>query len=188
MPEYKRFVAYFYEYIDGKKQKNAGFAKVELRNGMWRVLFRLTVPVLPEAPARVYGFVRDRGRLREFLLGTKNNGCRGPEEWAWRAQTPVGMEKYYFDQLAGMRIQSGEGRMFLTVWDDEEVNPEQFAMEPEQLLKRADGMEPEQPSWSTEEMEPEQPSRSAQESEAEPPASREEVENRGHPNLIENEE
>lgn len=30
MPEYRRFIAYFYEYIDGKKQKNAGFAKVEL--------------------------------------------------------------------------------------------------------------------------------------------------------------
>ena len=41
MPEYRRFIAYFYEYIDGKKQKNAGFAKVELRNGMWRILFRL---------------------------------------------------------------------------------------------------------------------------------------------------
>ena len=61
MPEYRRFIAYFYEYIDGKKQKNAGFAKVELRNGMWRILFRLNTETEPLRPVQAYGFVREQG-------------------------------------------------------------------------------------------------------------------------------
>ncbi|MCD7834111.1 MAG: hypothetical protein LUH00_09010 [Lachnospiraceae bacterium] len=129
MPEYRRFVAYFYEYIDEKKQGNAGFAKVELRNGMWRVLFRLTLPVAPEPPVRVYGFVREQGYQAEFPLGIMNADPRGPEEWAWRADAPVGSGKYYFDQITGIRIQSGDERVFLTVWDDEPVEMDRFVAE-----------------------------------------------------------
>ncbi|MCD8337787.1 MAG: hypothetical protein LUD18_11090 [Lachnospiraceae bacterium] len=129
MPEYRRFVAYFYEYIDGKKQGNAGFAKVELRNGMWRILFRLTLPDAPEPPVRVYGFVREQGYQPEFLLGIMSTDQHGPEEWAWRADVPVASGKFYFDQMTGIRIQSGDGRVFLTVWDDEPVEIDRFVAE-----------------------------------------------------------
>ncbi|MCD8347371.1 MAG: hypothetical protein LUD16_05340 [Lachnospiraceae bacterium] len=136
MSEYRRFVAYFYEYIDGKKQGNAGFAKVELRNGMWRILFRLTLPDMPEPPMRVYGFVRERGYLPEIPLGTMSEDNFGPEEWAWRADAPIGSGKYYFEQMTGIRIQSGDGRVFLTVWDDAPVEMDQFVSEiPEQMTE-----------------------------------------------------
>lgn len=79
MPEYRRFIAYFYEYIDGKKQKNAGFAKVELRNGMWRILFRLNTETEPLRPVRAYGFVREQG----WQLGLYMAAC-GPEWCEWR--------------------------------------------------------------------------------------------------------
>ena len=81
MPEYRRFIAYFYEYINGKKQKNAGFAKVELRMGMWRVLFRLTTDTVPGAPVRVYGFVRKEGYLLGIPLGAMQAEREAAEEW-----------------------------------------------------------------------------------------------------------
>ncbi|MCD8012499.1 MAG: hypothetical protein LUG99_04900 [Lachnospiraceae bacterium] len=129
MSEYKRFIAYFYEYINGEKQKNAGFAKVELRNGMWRILFRLTIPEAPEPPVQVFGFVREGEYLLGIPLGTMNPGCKAPEEWAWRADTPVGKEHYYFEQMNGIRIVSGDGREFITVWDDEPVILGRFVRE-----------------------------------------------------------
>ncbi|MCD7882111.1 MAG: hypothetical protein LUI87_00120 [Lachnospiraceae bacterium] len=146
MSEYKRFVAYFYEYIDGKKQKNAGFAKVELRDGLWRVLFRLASAAESMAPVQVYGFVRENGYLRGILLGMLNGtdnrnengneyGKEGrlmenpPQEWAWSAREPVGTGKYTFDQLNGIYVQSGDGRIFATVWDDEAVDPGRFVPE-----------------------------------------------------------
>ena len=103
MPEYRRFIAYFYEYIDGRKQKNAGFAKVELRNGMWRILFRLTTGVLPQPPVQVYGFVREQGYLLGFPMGTMPDGCEIAEEWAYRADSPIGLDRYRMEDLSGER-------------------------------------------------------------------------------------
>ncbi len=139
MSEYRRFVAYFYEYADGKKQQNAGFAKVELRDGMWRILFRLTISEAPEPTLQQKGFVRENEDMHGLLLGTRASNASAPEEWAWRADTPVGLGKVYFGQLNGMRIAGSDGRNFFTVWDDEPMNPAHFVTEPPQPE------EPEQP-------------------------------------------
>lgn len=128
MPEYRRFIAYFYEYIDGKKQRNTGFAKVELRNGMWRILFRLNVGSVPEPPIQVYGFVREGGYLLGMPMGVMRPGREISEEWAYRAEMPVGKETYRLEDLSGIRIQSGDSRCFMTVWDDEEINPDKFVL------------------------------------------------------------
>lgn len=129
MPEYRRFIAYFYEYIDGKKQKNAGFAKVELRNGMWRILFRVTASSQPEPPVQVYGFVREKGYLLGLLMGTMRPGREMMEEWGYKAELPVWRGTYRLEDLSGIWIQSGDDRSYITVWDDEPVDAERFVLE-----------------------------------------------------------
>lgn len=130
MAEYKRFIAYFYEYIDGKKQRSAGFAKVELRNGMWRILFRLTTGVMPEPPLQVYGFVRGKDDLIHIPMGMMRTEKEISEEWAYQAETPIGNSNFRLEDLAGIKIESGDGRRFLTVWDDEPIQPEHLAQNP----------------------------------------------------------
>lgn len=139
MPEYKRFIAYFYEYIDGRKQKNAGFAKVELRNGMWRIMFRIRTDQMPEAPVQVFGFVRERGYLLGFLLGNMNSGYEISEEWAYGAEKEIGHKKYRFGNLSGVWIQSEDGRKFITVWDDDPIDVQKFVLKiPESLETNAE--------------------------------------------------
>ena len=128
MPEYRRFIAYFYEYRNGKKQKNVGFAKVELRSGMWRILFRLITDVTPQPPVQVYGFVRESGYLLGVPMGTMRPGREMAEEWAYRAGVPLA-KKYRLEDLSGIWIQSGEGRCFLTVWDDEPIEAQRLVMD-----------------------------------------------------------
>ena len=41
MSEYRHFIAYMYEYEDGKKTKNAGFVKVNMRNGICRMQLKI---------------------------------------------------------------------------------------------------------------------------------------------------
>lgn len=127
MPEYRRFVAYFYEYIDGKKQKNTGFVKVELRNGTWRILFRLTAPVHPRPPVEVFGFVREGDWLLSLPMGTMRAGREMMEEWAYHNE-PMWMGKYGVSDFSGIWIRSGDGRAFLTVWDEEPVDITRFVM------------------------------------------------------------
>lgn len=129
MPEYRRFIAYFYEYIDGKKEKNAGFAKVELRNGMWRILFRLMPEGTPEDPLQVCGFVREDGYLLGFPLGTLNAGREIGEEWAYQEEVYLGHERWRFADLSGILMKSRDDRIFLTVWDDEAADPAKFVLE-----------------------------------------------------------
>lgn len=134
MPEYRRFIAYFYEYIDGKKAGNAGFAKVELRSGMWRILFRLTVAHSPEPPVQVYGFVREKGYLLGLLMGTMRSGNQMLEEWAYHAGNPIWHRKYGFSDLAGIWIQCGDGNRYVTVWDDDPIEINRFVLElPEEI-------------------------------------------------------
>lgn len=134
MPEYKRFVAYFYEYINGKKEKNAGFVKVELRNGMWRILFRLTTEPQPEQPVQVYGFVREKGYQLAIPFGLMRTGKPISEEWAYRTDYTFEKRKYSFADICGIRIQSGDHRNFITVWDDEPMELDKFVLElPEKI-------------------------------------------------------
>lgn len=129
MPEYRRFIAYFYEYIDGKKTSNVGFAKVELRSGMWRVLFRLTAVHSPEPPVQVYGFVREKGYLLGLLMGTMRPGNQMIEEWAYRAGNVIWKQQYGFSNLAGIWIQCGDGRRYVTVWDDDPIEINRFVLQ-----------------------------------------------------------
>ena len=149
MPEYRRFIAYFYEYIDGKKQKNAGFAKVELRNGMWRILFRLNTETEPLRPVQAYGFVREQGWQLGLYMGSMRPGMVRMEEWAYRADIPVWQGKYGFASLAGIWIQSEDGRRYVTVWDDEPIFADRFVFA---LPKEAVDTEKkeEEPEWIAE--------------------------------------
>ncbi len=133
MPEYRRFVSYFCEYVDGKKQKSAGFAKVELRNEMWRILLKLTAQIRQDASVQVCGFVRESGYLLMIPLGALRPVQEVAEEWAFRADAPIGEGTYRLEDLAGIRIESSDGRCFVTVWDDEGIELNRFVSElPEQ--------------------------------------------------------
>ena len=131
MSEYRRFVAYFDEYIDGKKQGNAGFAKVELRNGLWRFFLRLTVGSCPVPPIQVYGFVREEGRLLGLPLGTIRPVQQIAEEWAFQDDAPLGEGKHKPGELSGIWIESGDGRRFVSVWDEEEIDAKRLVTETE---------------------------------------------------------
>ena len=70
MAEYRRFIAYFYEYIDGKRQRNAGFVKVEQRGDEWKLQLQLRAGRWPEQGLPVYGYVGEGDHVVSFLLGT----------------------------------------------------------------------------------------------------------------------
>ena len=87
MSEYRRFVAYIYEYTSGKKNKNTGFAKVESRNGSCRMQICLQKLPREEKALNMYGFVREGGWLLGIFLGTLT--VRGGLGQA-RLETPSG--------------------------------------------------------------------------------------------------
>ena len=127
MSDYKRFVAYLYEYHEQQKGENRGFVRVEVRNGTCHMAFQIKVFSLPEGSAlNVYGFVRIKNFLYGIPVGilrAARNGITG------RLMTPsvhMGDSTFSLNELGGLILFGAEKRIFATQWDDIAIRPNQF--------------------------------------------------------------
>lgn len=127
MSDYKRFVAYLYEYQNQAKGENRGFVRVEARNGTCQMGFQLKVFSLPEGSAlNVYGFVRIQESLFGIPIGILHSGRNGI---AGRLMTPsvhMGDSSFSLNELGGLIIFGPEDRIYATQWDDIPIHPERF--------------------------------------------------------------
>ena len=127
MAEYRRFVAYVYEYRRGKKVSNCGFVRVEEKNSRCLMELHLQCPGLAaDVPCKVYGFVRKDGLLNGIYLGECRTGenrveCVLESEAQNMGNTGVSLEK-----MGGMIFCTDLGAFFGTEWDDRPIRPENF--------------------------------------------------------------
>ena len=126
---YRRFVAYVYEYPDGKKGNGKGFIKVEARDGKCRMNYRIQgIYGKEEAPCNIYGFVR------------KSDGCEGiylgecdlaGDTVQFQTEVPdqgMGGTAYGLNDLSGLVMLTGDGIMYGTGWDDRPVRLEEIRL------------------------------------------------------------
>ena len=126
MPDYKRFIAYFYEYIDGKRQRNAGFVKVERRDGSWRISLQLKGQRWPEEPLTIWGYTTENGQYQLAALAKGYPRKDGLLQKFQLAETWISESGKHFEDLAGMWISCDEKRCFLSHWADGEVEVEKL--------------------------------------------------------------
>lgn len=129
MSEYRRFVAYIYQYREGKKEKNTGYVKVDARNGACRMQMRIQSADMGSRKLQVYGFVRKEIWLLGVSLG-EAMGKNGVCEWRMNTSSEhFGESEYPLSDICGMWITGEQGETYITVWDDEAVNVERFTTE-----------------------------------------------------------
>ena len=132
MAEYRRFVAYVYEYLKGKKGSNCGFIRVEDWGKVCRMEIHLRCPgLLAGTECSVYGFVRKKG----LLDGSRIGNCRteeGKMDCLLETETmAVGHGKIPLGEMNGMVLILESGGFFGTEWDDQPIRPEDFRVMPE---------------------------------------------------------
>ena len=132
MAEYRRFVAYVYEYLKGKKGSNCGFIRVEAWGKVCRMEIHLRCPgLLAGTDCSVYGFVRKKG----LLDGSRIGNCRteeGKMDCLLETETmAVGHGKIPLGEMNGMVLILESGGFFGTEWDDQPIRPEDFRVMPE---------------------------------------------------------
>ena len=130
--EYRRFVAYVYEYLKGKKGSNCGFIRVEAWGKVCRMEIHLRCPgLLAGTECSVYGFVRKKG----LLDGSRIGNCRteeGKMDCLLETETmAVGHGKIPLGEMNGMVLILESGGFFGTEWDDQPIRPEDFRVMPE---------------------------------------------------------
>lgn len=127
MSGYRRFIAYVYEYCKGKKGRNCGFIKVEVKEQRCTVEVHLNCPgILPDIPCDIYGFIRKDGLINGIHLGsckTKTNAANCLIESNSLNMSNSGIS---FGQMGGIILITGAGSFFGTEWDDMPVRPENF--------------------------------------------------------------
>lgn len=134
MSDYKRFVAYLYEYRENTKRENRGFVRVEARNGTCQMGFQMKVISLPEGtPLNVYGFVRIRSVLFGIPVGILRSGKSGITGRLLAPSVHMGDTAFSLNDLSGLLITGPEGRIYATQWDDVPIDPGRFTTDPSVL-------------------------------------------------------
>lgn len=129
MSDYRRFVSYIYLYENNVKSLNAGFVKVESRNGQCRLNLSLKNVYSVAGGCKVYLFIRMGQELRGIFIGEvqiRNHGS----DWNFQTETEnIAGSGYALDQMSGMIIQ-GEGNKFYgTRWDQGDLDLHRFVTE-----------------------------------------------------------
>lgn len=142
MADYHRFVAYIYEYVNGKKIQNAGFAKIELRNAICRIQIHIQNIRMLDGKTEVFGIVRQPKESRKnnpiiLLIGEGQTQGSGFDRRFTVPEEPFVEESCRFEQVCGIYIRSQSGRNWMTVFDDEPIAIEKLG-KPEEIKAETD--------------------------------------------------
>lgn len=142
MANYHRFVAYIYEYVNGKKMQNTGFAKIELRNAICRIQIHIQNIRMLDGKTEVFGIVRQPKESRKnnpiiLLIGEGQTQGSGFDRRFTVPEEPFVEESCRFEQVCGIYIRSQSGRNWMTVFDDEPIAIEKLG-KPEEIKAETD--------------------------------------------------
>jgi len=125
--EYRRFVAYVYEYRKGKKEENCGFVKVESWGERCTMELHLQCPgILAGTECKSYAFVRAEKKMRGILLDSCKTEANGVRHIMETSSRDIGGQRVALEELGGMVFLTELGAFFGTEWDDIEIIPELF--------------------------------------------------------------
>ena len=129
MSEYRRFVSYMYLYEHNVKSMNAGFVKVESRGGNCCINLSLKNVYSSSGKCQAYLFLRVGQELRGIYIGEIQIHNHG-SEWVFRTETEnIADSGYGLDQMSGMIIRGENEKYYGTLWDQGELDLNEFVTE-----------------------------------------------------------
>ena len=128
MSDYRRFIAYLYEYPKNRKGGCCGFVRVESQNGFCRMDFQIKSASLPpETSITVYGFIRRSGRMYGIPLGNLLSGRTAASGKLFTQSDALGQTSITLDELGGLILLYRQTGIIATQWDDLPIQPEFFS-------------------------------------------------------------
>lgn len=127
MIEYKRFVSYLYGYDENEKINNAGFAKVESRDGRCKISIHMRGVFCGQSePCRIFLFVRNGLEPVGLLIGSVIPAGGSIEQKYVTDSLHIQNTDYTFEDLCGVIVKTPGGRCYATAWDDKPLLLNQF--------------------------------------------------------------
>lgn len=121
MNDYKRFIAYIYEY-DGKvRLGNKGFARVDVRNGRGRLFVSMNGIKKEPEPLNVF-FYRWKDGIMQSVKVDELVVSSGAGELKAAFPTKNIAEGLDFEDVGGLVLGGLEGRIYGAEWDQRDIN------------------------------------------------------------------
>lgn len=140
MPDYKRLISYIYNYEDGMKKNNVGYARVEARNGQCKCTLHITAPSLNDRQLQVYIFKRKDG-FEGILLGTLMVKNGNGDYQTVTDSLHIMNTAYGLDDMSGIVLYLSDRKFFASSWDDAPITIDMVAgindSKPESKLQAA---------------------------------------------------
>lgn len=132
MSEYQRMVVYLYSYIEGRKERNIGYARLEKRNGQIKILIQVK-GLCSEKPYKVFLVAKEKENYKKYIWGNFiRRGNTGEFRGATLAENILGKE-ISFSDAKGIIIE-GIGLM-AGFWEDIEVDLEKIPEAELEIIK-----------------------------------------------------
>lgn len=126
MPDYKRLISYIYNYEDGMKKNNVGYARVEARNGQCKCTLHIAAPSLNDRQLQVYIFKRKEG-FEGILLGTLVVKNGNGDYKAVTDSMHIMNSAYGLDDMSGILLYLSDRKFFASSWDDAPITLDMVA-------------------------------------------------------------
>ena len=124
MSDYRRFVAYLYEYQNDAKGENRGFVKVDSRGSVCQISLQISAFSLPDKTSiKVYGFVRRDTHLQGIYLGEMFSQKGLVTGKLLTNPSSMGGSGCNLNSLGGLLVYSDTGKIYGTQWDDTPLIP-----------------------------------------------------------------
>ena len=141
MSDYKRFISYIYEYVQGEKRESLGFVKVNAKDGICKIRIHMRgFYTRGQKPCEAYIFTQKRERLSGLILGELESK-NGALEWCGVTETDNLMKGGFgLEESQGIYIE-GDDHIYAAQWDDFPVDVERFEPLRRSVRQAVDGVD-----------------------------------------------
>ncbi len=121
MSDYRRWISYIYAYENGIKKRNAGYAKLGLKDGKLTMTLHVT-PDGREGSLRVCMYKCHSGSREGVLLGVVEKKAGGEGVRFMEDASNVGGSGLLFQEMNGLLLYDERGKYLISSWEDDPVD------------------------------------------------------------------
>ena len=122
----QRFISYIYKYEDNEKKENAGFAKIEIRNGLCRMEVHIRNLSVEQPEATVYSFARNKEIMQGIPVGSiAVSRGNGDIRYAFETKELSNFGKR-MEEMEGIYIPFEENQYLASQWKEGKIEKQLF--------------------------------------------------------------
>lgn len=121
MADYKRMVSYMYQYENGVKRKNVGYARVEAKNGQCRVTLHMQLLGQLDSIFPTYLIQRNESGIDLIYLGDSVLKAQVMDSKLSADEANIMNTGYGLSDMSGLLLFLNDSIFFATEWDDKPI-------------------------------------------------------------------